>query len=99
MPILLLKTIRALKISPLACVIQPRLVTSAKHAAPTSLFWEPNRLNESPEMRFEFLCILLGKSTMAFLTDQAWRVLKSWYTGGDPEQGFRFCLEHGLTRV
>ena len=33
---------------------------------------------------------------MGFLTDQSWRVLKSWYTGGDPEQGFPHCFADGL---
>ena len=50
-----------------------------------SLFRAPNGLNELPEERSEFLFILIGKSTVAFLTGQSWRVLKSWYTGG-PEQ-------------
>ena len=42
--------------------------------------------------------ILFGKSTMAFFTDQSWRVLKSWYTAGGPEQGFRCCFANGLNR-
>ena len=42
-------------------------------------------------MRFQFPFILIGKSTMAFLTDQSWRVLKYGYTAGGPEQGFRRC--------
>ena len=29
---------------------------------------------------------LIGKSAMPFLTGQSWCVLKSWYTGGDPEK-------------
>ena len=56
----------------------------------------PNGINESPEMCFEFLYILIGKSTMAFLTGQSWRVLISWYTGEGPEQGFRLCFADGL---
>ena len=39
-----------------------------------SLFWAPNRLNELPEMCFKFPSNLIGKSTMAFLTVQSWRV-------------------------
>ena len=35
---------------------------------------------------------------MAFLTGQSWRVLKSWHTGGDPEQGFRRCFADGLNQ-
>ena len=55
---------------------------------PCSLFLAPNGLNELPEMGFKFLFILIGKSTMAFSTGQSWGVLKSWYKGGGPEQGF-----------
>ena len=32
----------------------------------------------------EFPFILIGKKTMAFLTDQSWRILKSWYTDEGP---------------
>ena len=46
-------------------------------------------------MLFEFLFILIGKSTMAFLTGQSWRVLKSWCTGGSLEQGFWRCFADG----
>ena len=59
---------------------------SASDVSETSLFWAPNWLNQSWELRFEFPFNLIGDSTMAFLTGQSWRVLKSWYTGGDPEQ-------------
>ena len=45
----------------------------------------PNGLNELPEMRSEFPCKLIGKWTMAFLTGQSWRLLKSWYTGRRPD--------------
>ena len=40
--------------------------------------------------------ILFGKSTMAFFTGQSWRVLKSWYKAGVPEQGFRCCSQTDL---
>ena len=63
-------------------------------AAPVSLFWAHNGLNELPEMHFEFPSILIDKSTMAFLTGQS----KSWYTGGDPEQGFRHCFADGVNQ-
>ena len=39
-------------------------------AAPISFSWTPNGLNELPEVRFEFLFILIGKSTVAFLSGQ-----------------------------
>ena len=35
---------------------------------------------------------------MAFLTGQSLRVLKSWYTGGGPEQGFRRCFADVLNQ-
>ena len=35
---------------------------------------------------------------MAFLTDQSWRVLKSWYTCESPEQEFRRCFTDGLNQ-
>ena len=35
---------------------------------------------------------------MAFLTDQSWRVLKSWYTCEGPEQEFRRCFTDGLNQ-
>ena len=80
---------------------RPRNFTSVSNvceAVPSSLFWAPNGLNELPEVRFEFPFILIGKSTMAFLTGQSWRVLKSWYTGGGPEQGFRRCFADRLNQ-
>ena len=63
-----------------------------------SLFCVLNRLYYMPEMRFEFPFNLIGKLTMAFLTVQSWRVLKSWYTGTDLEQGFRRCFVDGLNQ-
>ena len=35
---------------------------------------------------------------MALLTGQSWRVLKSGYTGGDPEQAFRGWFVYGLNQ-
>ena len=64
-------------------------VSNVCKVAPISLFWAANGLNNLPEMRFRFRFNLIGKWTMASLTVQSWRVLKSWYTGGGPEQGFR----------
>ena len=58
--------------------------------------WTPNGLNELQEKRFEFPLILIGKSTMTFLTGQPWHVLKSWYTAGGPEQRFQRCFADGL---
>ena len=63
-----------------------------------SLFRAPNGLNELPEERSEFLFILIGKSTVAFLTGQSWRVLKSWYTGAQ-NNNFGTVSQTDLTRV
>ena len=68
-------------------------------AVPTSLFCAPNRLNEVLEMHFEFSFILIGKSTMVFLTGQSWCTLESWYTGGGPGRGFWNCFADRITRV
>ena len=34
----------------------------------------------------------------SFLTGQSWRVLKSGYTAGTPEQGIRRCFTHGVNQ-
>ena len=60
-----------------------------------SLLWAPKGLR----LRFEFPFNLIGKSTMTFLTGQSWRVLKSWYTGGGPEQRFRRWAQANLVEV
>ena len=70
----------------------PTPISNIREAAPRSLFWDPNGLNKFLEVCFEFPFILIGKSTMTFSTGQSWCVLKSWYTGGDPEQGFQCCF-------
>ena len=57
----------------------------------------PNKLNKLPKMCFKFPFNLIGKSTMEFLIDQLWCILKSWYTGGGPEHGFQCCFAD-LTR-
>ena len=74
-----------------------RIVTSARKRR-DPCFWVLHGLKGLPEMRFKFPFNLIGKSTMAFLTGQSWRVLKSWYTGGDLEQGFRRCFADGLNQ-
>ena len=65
---------------------------------PRSLVWAPYWLNKLPEVCFEFPFNMIGKSTMAFLTSQSWCELKSWYTDGDPEQGFWPCFADGLNQ-
>ena len=73
-------------------------VSNVCAAALTSLFWALNGLYELPEVHFEFPFNLIGKSTLAFLIGQSWRVLKSWYTGGSLERGFRCCSVDGLNQ-
>ena len=41
-------------------------VTNICEAAPISVFWVPNGVNELPEMRSKFSSDLIGKLTMAF---------------------------------
>ena len=77
------------------CNLNPVLSNVGKTAL-ISLFWVADGLNELPEMRFEFPLNLIGKLTMAFLTGQSSRVLKSWYTGGGLKQGFQCCFADGL---
>ena len=64
----------------------------------TSLFRAPSCLNKLPEICLEFLFNLIGKSTMAFLTDQLRHILKSWYTGGTQSKDFGAVLQTGSTR-
>ena len=79
---------------------RPKLtpVSNVCEAAPIFLFKALNGLNELPEVSFEFPLNLIGKSTMAFLTSQSSRVLKSCYTGGNPEHGFWRSFADGLNR-
>ena len=71
---------------------EPRLLTSAKQRQDPR--FEPQR----PKMSFEFLFYLNGKSTIAFLMGHSLCILKSWYTGGDLEQGFCHCFADGLNQ-
>ena len=43
-------------------------VSNVCEATPRTFFWTRNGLNELPEVCFEFPFILIGKSTVAFLT-------------------------------
>ena len=49
-------------------------VSKVCKAAPISLFWVTNGLNESPVVRFKSPFILIDKSTMAFLKGQSTRI-------------------------
>ena len=69
------------------------LISTVCEAAQRSLFWTPNGLNELPEVRFEFPFNLIGDHDK-----QSWHVLKSGYTAGSPEQGFRCCFADGVNQ-
>ena len=68
-------------------------------AAQISLARAPNELNKLPEVRFEFLFILIGKSTMAFSTGQSWRVLNLGTQVGVQNKAFGDVSQTELTRV
>ena len=68
-------------------------------AAPISLFWVPNGLNELPEMRFEFPFNLIGKSTMVDLKGQSCLHIKIMvHTVGSSGQESRRCFAGGFTQ-
>ena len=71
------------------------LLSNVCEAAPISLFWAPNGVNELPEMRFAFPLVLTGQWAMAFLTGQSWRLHN--YVG--PEHGFRCLVVDGLNQT
>ena len=57
--------------------------------ASTNIFvLAPLRTQQITRSHFKFIFNLIRKSTMAILLGQSWLVLKSWYLGGGPEQGF-----------
>ena len=73
-------------------------VRNVCEAASISLFWPPTNSTNLPKVCFKFSFILIGKSTMPFLKGQSWHVFKSWYTSGDPEQGFQRCFADGFNQ-
>ena len=73
-------------------------VSNVCKAVLRSLFLSPNELNKLLEVHFEFPFILIVKSTVSFLTGQSLQVIKSWYTGGTPEQGFWCCFADRLNQ-
>ena len=62
------------------------------------MFLVRNGLKELPEMPFDNLFNLIGKSVVAFLTGSLWRVLKSWYTGGAQNKDFSAVSQTDLIR-
>ena len=65
-------------------------VSKVCEAEAISLSLGLNGVNELSVMRFKFPFILIGKSTMAFLKGQSWRV--------GPEQGFQRCFADRLNQ-
>ena len=55
-------------------------------------------LSELPEMHFQFPFNMTGKLAMDLLTSPSLCVLKSWYAGGGPKQGFQCCFADGLNQ-
>ena len=89
------------KVTCVSGVIYPRLVTSAKQHRDlhrNSCSMPPTDSTNYRKSILNFLFILIDRTTMAFLTGQSWRVLKSWYTGETPEQGFWCCFADGLNQ-
>ena len=75
----------------LACVvdvIQPQLITFAKQGR-HSCSGPPTNSTNYRKCVSNFLSFWLENGQWFSSTGQSWRVLKSWYTAGDPEQGFR----------
>ena len=62
------------------------------------MFWGPQRTQRITGNAFRVSYNLIGKLTMGILTSQSWRVLKSWYTGGNPENEFQRCFAEGLNQ-
>ena len=71
-----------------------------RKAAPKSLFWAPDGLDELLEVHFEFPFILIGKLTLGFF----YRLIRDWSKSigeGGPEQrgggswGFEPCARGG----
>ena len=71
-------------------------VDNVREAAPWSLFCATKGLKELVEVVSNFLSSLSSNRQCLFLTGQSWRILKSWYTGVGPEQGFGCCFADGL---
>ena len=72
-------------------------VSNVCEAVPISLFQASNRLNEITGNAFRISLHPDWQIDRSFfLTSQSWCVIKSWYTGGGPEQGFWRCFADGL---
>ena len=74
-------------------------VSDVCEGAPISLFWAPTGLNELREERFEFLFILIGQSTMTFLTGQSGVYLNTGTQVGVHIKDFGAASWTDLTRV
>ena len=72
-------------------------VSNVCEAVPISLFQAFNRLNEITGNAFRISLHPDWQIDRSFfLTSQSWCLMKSWYTGGGPEQGFWHCFTDGL---
>ena len=93
------KNIEMLTRKNLAGVADITLVSNVCEVALRSLFCAPSGLNKLTKVHFGFPLILISKLSMAFFTSQSWHTLKSWYTGGGPEQGYWCCFADGLNQT
>ena len=81
-------------ITPLYSLRQRNNLTSVSNvceAAPKSLFCP-----QPPPLPNNFLPLLANR--LPFLKVQSWRVFKSLYISGDPEQGFQPCFADGFNQ-
>ena len=90
------KNVSALASLHCRCNLTP--VSNVCKAVVISLFSALNGLNKLLEMLFKFPFNLINKLTMVLLTSQQWCILKSWYTGRGPEQGFLHCFADRLNQ-
>ena len=72
------------------------LISTVCEAAQRNLFWTTNgsafRISLQPDWRSR------QTKQRPFLTGQSWRVLKSGYTAGSLEKGFRRCFADGVNQ-
>ena len=58
----------------------------------------PQLTQRITEKAFEFVFILTGKLTMAFITGRSWQALKSWHTCGDLDKDLGAVSQTELSR-
>ena len=72
-------------------------VSNVCEAAPRLWFWAPTDSTNYRKCVSNFLQPDWQISN-GFLTGHSWRLLKSWYTGRSPEQGFGRCFADGFNK-